>query len=343
MSLNCELVKQGLASCGNRVASDGRNHPCIATLKYEGGAWYRLIYDCMLSRPEDYLSIYQSGCNHDCLKCHSWYFSQIARGRWTSPQDVLKACLSYMEKVTVWEPRERATAWSATDLCLHCGRCRYDFRSKHCPNKLEPDQVVLSPQGYGPARNIMSFTGGDLSCRPTFYCETFKLIKRELPQLWTHIETNGYGLTPKNLEELVSAGLDSVWLDLKAYDTSVYRKLCGTSNEHILKLPAMIRDMDLVLEIVLLYIPDWVELDQLSSFASLISSIDPDIPVDLIAFFPEYRLKDARPPTFSEMLAAFTTMSKAGLRKLKLGNLGIFCRDELDYDILISAIGREHI
>lgn len=340
----CALAEQGFEPCGNLVSvNGGRKPPCAAGLKREDGTCYRLIYDYMLSRPEDYLSIYQSGCNHRCLKCHSWYFSQVARGTWMSPKDVLNACLEYAEQITVWEPRDRTTSWHATDLCLHCGSCLLGGRHKHCPRKLRPDQVVLSPQGFGPARNIVSFTGGDLFCRPEFYCEVFKLVKRELPDVWTHIETNGYGLTPRNLEELVSAGLDSVWLDMKAYDGEVYRRLCGTGNEHILELPARIKDAGLVLEVVLLFIPGWVEFDQLRSFAELIASVDPDTPVTLLAFFPEFELRDVRKPTLSEMVTAFSVMKGAGLRRVKLANLNVFCESEADYDLLVSLVGRNAI
>ena len=163
--------------------------------------------------------------------------------------------IKYYDEITVWEPRERATMWHASDLCAHRGYCvKYGEVGQFCPKKLTPDKIKLSPQGYGPARNVISFTGGDLYCQPTFYVNTFKLIKRELSNLWIHIETNGYGLTPKNLELLYEAGLDSIWLDLKACNEDTYRRLCGTTNKWILELPARIKDIGLILEVVLLYI-----------------------------------------------------------------------------------------
>jgi pyruvate-formate lyase-activating enzyme len=47
-------------------------------LKWEDNIPYRIIKSISLSRPEDYLSIYQSGCNFSCLKCHSREFSQYS-------------------------------------------------------------------------------------------------------------------------------------------------------------------------------------------------------------------------------------------------------------------------
>ncbi|MET1159334.1 MAG: radical SAM protein [Thermoprotei archaeon] len=340
--MKCPLKVQGFEPCNCIVyVNDSEYLPCRAGLRVEGNRIYRLIYDVVLSRPEDYLSIYQSGCNHNCLKCHSWYFTQYARGYWYSPEDIVREVLEYREKVTVWESRERATMWHASDLCSHCGQCILSGKpGPLCPRRLKPDQVLWSPQGYGPARNIVSFTGGDLYCQPAFYVRTFKLIKREAPDMWIHIETNGYGLTPRNLETLYSAGLDSVWLDMKAYREDVYRLLCGTGNKHILELPGLIHDMGIVLEIVLLYIPGMVENDQLEEFAELIAGVDPYTPVMLLAFFPEYKLTNYRSPTLEEMISGYKALSKK-LHRVRIGNISVFCKTWECVEKLMKTIGRE--
>jgi len=317
--------------------------PCKAGLKISRGEIYRLIYDAVLSRPEDYFSIYQSCCNHNCLKCHSWYFAQVANGRWMSPRDVLNEVLKYAESITFVEPRERSTMWHASDLCSHCGACVYTgSRGRYCPGKLRQEQVVWSPQGYGPARNIISFTGGDLYCQPAFYAKTFRLIKREAPGLWIHIETNGYGLAKRNLEVLYEAGLDSIWLDMKAYSEDVYRFLCGTSNKHVLELPALVKDIGILLEIVLLYIPGFVELNEMERFAEHISSVDKSIPVTLLAFLPEYKLRHLREPTIVEIINAYRAL-KSKLSRVKIGNVGVFCKTYSCIDYLIKEVGREAI
>lgn len=342
--VKCILELQGYSSCGNIVEVNGYYmRPCEACLRVKGGSIERLIYDIVLSRPEDYLSVYQSGCNHKCLKCHSWYFSQYARGSWYTPEMVVEEALKYESEVTVWESRDRATMWHSSDLCAHCGQCKLGgSRGPYCPGKLKPEQVKISPQGFGPARNIISFTGGDLYCQPAFYIKTFKLLKKET-NLWVHIETNGYGLTPKNLELYYSAGLDSIWLDMKAYSEDTYRRLCGTTNKWILELPALIRDMGIVLEIVLLYIPGLVECNEIEGFAKLISSVDPYIPVTLLAFFPEYMMLGYRAPTLDEMVKAYRILREYGLKKVRVGNIGVFCKTREEVDKLIKMIGRESV
>jgi len=340
----CKMVKQGYlpGSCLITMPDGSKKPACQATLKREKGMYWRLIKDIQLSRPEDYLSIYQSGCNHSCLKCHSYYFTQRYNGKWMSTEDIAEVCERYLAYVTVWEPRERATMWHASDLCHHCGSCVTNgVRGFLCPGRLSPDQIVLSVQGFGPARNIVSFTGGDIVCCAEFYAEAAEKIKeRTQNKLWVLIETNGYGLTPENLDLLASAGVDSFWLDIKAYDEKIYKKLCGTTNKWILKAPAEIVDRGFVLEVLTLYIPGWVETDQIKKIAELIYEVDPKIPFMILAFFPIHKLSHVRPPTLDEMIRAYKVVKEeVGLKNVKLGNCGVFCKSMSDWIKLLDAVG----
>jgi len=318
---------------------------------------YRLIKSAHLSRPEHYFSIYQSGCNFSCLKCHSWEFTQLAAGDWLSPRDIVALAEGYAAEVNYREPKERATAFHALDLCRGCGTCvRLRFlpivvggketykpvitpsgvRSPLCPGKLSPEQIVLSPQGWGPARNIIAFTGGDIMCQPEFYARSAEGIKNLDKGLWVLLETNGYGLTPQNLDLYKSAGVDAFWLDIKAYDAEVHRRLTGADNGWILRLPQEIVGRGFTLEVLSLYIPGWVETDQLKKIARLLAETDPDLPFTILAFFPQYKLKDVPPPNLEQMLAAYEAAREAGLKQVRLGNLGVFVRTQEDLERLLA-------
>lgn len=352
----CRLLPQGFAPASCAVSVGGRNEPaCRATLKWEGGQPYRLIKAANLSRPEHYFSIYQSGCNWSCRKCHSWQFTQRAVGQWMSPQDVADLARDYAAHVTYWEPRERATAFHAHDICRSCGACVQltsgpsargqsipdtgflapsGRRSPLCPRMLEPEQILLSPQGFGPARNIVAFTGGDLACQPEFYALCAEKIKDLNLGLWVLFETNGYGLTPANLDLLQHAGVDAFWLDIKAYDANVHQELTGASNEWVLRLPEEMLSRGFVLEVLSLYIPGWVETDQIEAIAALLASVDRNIPFTILAFFPEHEMRGVPPPTLSQMLSAYRAARAAGLTHVRLGNPGIFVKTEEDYRAL---------
>lgn len=320
---------------------------CSATLRHDKTTGYeRLIKSLLLSRPEDYLSIYQSGCNHTCLKCHSHEFSKVATGEWWSTQDIARIAMRFREDVTVIEPREAATSWHAHRLCRHCGACVLTGTpSQSCPGKLSPEQVVLSPQGIGPARNIVAFTGGDILCKPEFYIETAQRIKEASNDLWILLETNGYGLTPKNLEAYAEGGVDSFWLDIKAYSEDAYRRLCGTTNVHILSCVEEIVNHGFTLEVLTLYIPGIVETEEHRRIARLVAEADSKIPMTLLAFFPIYKLlaPDYRAPTAKEMAESYIAMKEEGLENLRLGNKGVFMKSSEDVQQLIDAIGPEVI
>lgn len=339
------MVNQGytFGNCLVKMPNGNFKLACEATLKKDDSTWFRLIVSAHLSRPEDYLSIYQSGCNHNCLKCHSWNFTQNYKGSWVSTDEIAEITQNYESMVTVWEPRERATMWHATDLCYHCGFCvSKGVRSNFCPKKLNPKQIVLSPQGWGPARNIVAFTGGDLTCQPEFYAQATEKIKSLSQKMWVLIETNGYGLTPKNLEILASSGVDSFWLDIKAYDEKVYRELCGVSNKWILKTPEWIVDYGFTLEVLTLYIPNLVEKDQILKIAKLIHEVNPKIPFTILAFFPTYKLKNNRIPTLKEMVQTYLAVKEeVGLKNVKLGNCHIFAKTREEWNFLIRILGRE--
>jgi pyruvate-formate lyase-activating enzyme len=82
-TFTCRLKAQGFSAGSCAVDVKGKSVPaCRATLKYENNQIYRLITSIHLSRPENYLSIYQSGCNFSCRKCHSWEFTNLKQDSW---------------------------------------------------------------------------------------------------------------------------------------------------------------------------------------------------------------------------------------------------------------------
>jgi pyruvate-formate lyase-activating enzyme len=321
---------------------DGQIRPaCEATLRTEAGRPQRLIKSLLLSRPEHYLSIYQSGCNFSCQKCHSAEFAKQATGRWMTPDEVARAARLYESHVTVREPRDRATSWHAHDLCRGCGACLiHGERHPRCPGALRPDQLVLSPQGFGPARNIVAFTGGDIACRPEWYLETTRLIKAST-ECWVLLETNGFGLTDETLDALAQAGLDAFWLDIKAYDREVHRRLTGVDNPRLLELPEAILSRGFVLEVLSLHIPGWVEADQIGAIASRLAALDEELPFTVLAFFPAHKMGRERSPTASELVASYQAAREAGLKNVRVGNVGMTIKTQEDLETLEAGLAAE--
>lgn len=342
LTLKCRLIEQGFKPGNCLTFHDGRwRKACEVTLKWNNDTPYRLIHSYAHKAPEQYLSIYQSGCNWSCKKCHSWRFSKHASGDWMKPEDIVGISIDYVKRN--WgnlyrEPRNRVTSWHAHKLCHSCGSCiTKGIRSRYCPGKLRLDQItLLDDLTWGPARNIISFTGGDLACQPEFYAQTVEGIKDKKLDLWVLFETNGYGLTSENLDLFNETGVDSFWLDIKAYDDNVHRRLTGSSNQRILELPAIITDKGFMLEVSSVYIPGWVERDQIENIAQLLAHVDSSIPYAIIAFFPENKLRNVRSPSYGQMFEAFKVAKGAGLENVKLGNLGRFVNNMEEYEQLFN-------
>jgi len=176
------------------------------------------------------------------------------------------------------------------------------------------------------------------TCRPTFYAEFARRVKQDT-KLWVLIETNGWGLTPNNLDLLQEAGVDSFWLDIKAYGEKVHEWLTGCTNRWILELPKEILRRGFVLEILSLYIPGVVEADQLRRIAELLCSASEEIPFTILAFFPEYEMKSFRAPTTDEMIDAYTAAVGTGLKNVRLGNIGVFAKTPAEVQQLLEITG----
>jgi pyruvate-formate lyase-activating enzyme len=77
-----------------------------------------------------------------------------------------------------------------------------------------------------------------------------------------------------------------------------------------------------------------VETDQLEKIARHLANVDTGIPFTILAFFPEHRMSGYRAPTTPEMISAYRSAKAAGLRHVRLGNLGIFAQTEADHQLL---------
>ena len=101
-----------------------------------------------------------------------------------------------------------------------------------------------------------------------------------------------------------------------------------------MRLPDEITKRHFVLEVLSLFIPGWVEADQIEKIAQMLSDVGPEIPFTILAFFPEYQLKDVPSPNLEQMLEAYNRAKDKGLTQVRLGNIGIFARSKTEIELL---------
>ncbi len=109
-----------------------------------------------------------------------------------------------------------------------------------------------------------------------------------------------------------------------APDDERHRALTGAGLGELLRLPGLMRELDFTVETLALVVPGIVEASDVGDLARIVAAADPEIPFTVLAYFPSHRMS-RRAPTFAEMRAAREVAMKAGLRHVRLGNLGVFC------------------
>ena len=63
-----------------------------------------------------------------------------------------------------------------------------------------------------------------------------------------------------------------------------------------------------------------------------------NIPFTILAFFPEYRMKDFASPNVTQMVDAYQRVKAVGLMNVRLGNLGVFARSAEDQAYLMKNV-----
>ena len=78
--------------------------------------------------------------------------------------------------------------------------------------------------------------------------------------------------------------------------------------------------------------------DELEKIARRLADVDPSIPFTVLAFFPEYKMKNFKGPTVEEMVEAYQRVKAAGVENIRLGNLGVFVSTEADRKYLEAGV-----
>lgn len=122
--------------------------------------------------------------------------------------------------------------------------------------------------------------------------------------------------------------------DLKAWTEGVHIALCGVSNQRTLKnfkrLSQKIAERPQPPPLVAstLLVPGYVDEEEIREIARFIASLDRTIPYSLLAFHPQFFMKDL--PTTSRKHAerCLDLAQEAGLKRVRLGNLHLLREGE---------------
>lgn len=141
-------------------------------------------------------------------------------------------------------------------------------------------------------------------------------------------ETNGIlssQLFNRALEySLISGGI--VKVDIKAWTPSIYKALSGNDGrktfENIKAASSRInerREVPLLVASTLL-VPGYIDEYEVENIAKFLVELNEEIPYRLLAFHPEYKMRDLPPTSINHANAALEVAKKAGLKNVSVGN-----------------------
>ena len=167
--------------------------------------------------PGNRTAVFLQGCNFDCRYCHNPETRNVCRDCGECVKSCPSGALKLGESRVVFEP----AACVSCDACIHI--CRYGCSPRI--RNMTPEEVMEAVQKQVPFIRGITVSGGECTLYPEFLTDLFVLCKKE--GLGTLIDSNGT-LDFSEYPEL-TAVIDGVMLDIKAWDDEEHKKVTGVS------------------------------------------------------------------------------------------------------------------
>jgi len=205
--------------------------------------------------------------------------------------------------------------------CLHCQN--YDISQASSDRKNIPDQETAPEKIVDLALKSGCKSIAYTYTEPTVYYEyaydIAKLAKEK--NIYNIFVTNGY-----IEEEPLSAirpYLDAANIDLKGFNEAFYRKVCGAKLSHVLDTIKSYKKLGIWIEITTLIIPGHNDSEtELRAIAQFIKKeLGVETPWHVSAFYPTYKLLDARRTPPETLYRARKIGIEEGLRYVYEGNI----------------------
>ncbi len=217
-------------------------------------------------------------------------------------------------------------------LCYSLGSVGCTFTCTHCQNWqlsraaesilslpfLSPDEAIRRAVDAGASSVAWTYNEPTISFEYTL--EMGRLARAA--GLGTVYVTNGY-MTVEAVEALAPM-LNAFRVDIKAFNDTFYREICGARLEPVLASTERAHELGMHVETVTLVIPglndDPEEIDGLVRW--VIDHLGPDTPMHFSRFHPDYRMQDRPATPVTTLERIYERARDLGLRYPYLGNVG---------------------
>ena len=224
---------------------------------------------------------------------------------------------------------------------LRCPQCQnyhvtYDNTTPPLTPREAARKVVACHEIY--RTKGIAISGGEPTLNRRWLIEFFKEVTKLVkPKIRRHLDSNGTLLTPDYIDDLVQAGCNNIGIEPKCVEASTYMKITGLKDPELAKkyLDTAWRAIKYCYEnyqdkvylgIGLVYNKDLVSLEEIAKAGEKIVSIDPNIQVTVLDYFPTFRRRWLKRPTVKEMLRVKEVLESQGLKcvivQTRIGHIG---------------------
>ena len=212
---------------------------------------------------------------------------------------------------------------------LRCPQCQnYHVTYDNTSTPMTPEEaaklVVYCHRKYH-TRGV-AVSGGEPAINREWLVEFFKSVTRRVgSKTRRHLDSNGTVLTPDYIDELVEAGCNNIGVEPKCVRVETYMRITGVSDRELAEkyLETAWRAVEYIytqyrdrvyLGVGLVYNKDLVSLEEIAEAGDRVASIDPEIQVTVLDYFPAFRRRWLKRPTLSEMLTVKRVLEERGLK-----------------------------
>jgi len=250
-------------------------------------------------------------------------------------------------KATPWWLKSRGryievAIWAA-GCNLSCPQCQnysvtYDGRSTPMTPREAAELVSAARRFYGVDR--MAISGGEPTLNRRWLIEYFRELRRLNPESHArlHLDSNGTILTPEYIDSLVlEAGVTDIGIEPKGVCLETFMKITAVGNRDLaeryletswnaVKYVVDNHGESVFLGVGLPYNRMFMTLEEVARFGERLASIDPEVQLCVLDYFPAFRRREMERPSPREMLEVKEILEGRGLRTVvvqtSVGHLG---------------------
>ncbi len=232
----------------------------------------KIIEFSLVDGPGLRTSVFVQKCNISCLYCHNPETQNVCTNCALCVKGCPKGALTVKDCKVEWDEKK----------CIDCANC-----IKICPNHASPkikwltsSEVFTEIKKNIPFIRGVTVSGGECMLYPSFLEELFTLCKEN--SLSCLIDSNGtidFSLFP-NLLNLT----DGIMLDIKGWDSKIFKALTGSTNEIVKKNLLYLSNLNKIEELRIVYHKSYVDaLDIIKGIKETIGDVS-NIKLKLIKF-----------------------------------------------------------